>query len=70
MTLHNLQLAFTLSARLSFQSLEVCPYLWTVMTSTVNDLFWLINVHPKSEFSGLSYLPGGASRFFPTKKHH
>ena len=51
MTLPNLQLAFTLRVCLSSELLGVCPYLWKVMTSIVDDLIWLINVHPKSQFS-------------------
>ena len=52
LTLPNLQLAFTLSGWPSSQLLGLCPYLWKVMTSTVDDLLWLINVYPKSEFFG------------------
>jgi hypothetical protein len=51
LTLPNPQFACTLRVWLSSQLLGVYPYPWKVMTSIVDDLFWLINVHPKSQFS-------------------
>ena len=56
LTLPNLQLAFTLNRWPSTQLLGVCPYVWKVIPSSVDDLIWHINVHPKSEFS-VSVLP-------------
>lgn len=69
MTLPNLQLAFTLSGWPSSQWLGLCPYLWKVMTSTVDDLLWLINVHPKSEFSVGVLPPRRCLSLFPSQRN-
>jgi hypothetical protein len=66
--LPNLQLAFTLRVWLSSELLGVCPYLWKVMTSTVDDLFRIINVHPKSEFSVGVLSHRRCFSFFPTQE--
>lgn len=48
--------------------LAVCPYVWKVMTSSVDDFLWLINLHPKSEFS-VGVLPRRRCfSFFPTQE--
>jgi hypothetical protein len=55
LTVPSHQLAFTLTAWLSTQLLEVCPYVRKVTGLRIDGLSWLATVHPKSEFSTASF---------------